>query len=74
MRNGFTAGFFYFLGRKKNLDKKKHFLCGKICKFFEEKKKNVIKKKNEKTFFLGKTTVNPLRKKNPVPKKTQIAF
>jgi hypothetical protein len=25
MRNGFTAGFGYFLGRKKNLEKKKHF-------------------------------------------------
>ena len=38
-------------------------------------KTNLKEKKNEKTFCLWKkATVNPLRKKKPVPKKTQIAL
>ena len=45
--------FVTFWREKKIWRKKNIFFVEKICQFFEEKK-NIIKKKNEKTFFLWK--------------------
>ena len=80
MRNGFTAEFCHFLGTiwsnitVNKLDPydfkegtKKLFLCGKICKFFEEKK-NVIKKKTKKLFSVENNSKSFERKKKRTEK------
>ena len=60
--------------KKKNVMKKitkKLFFCGKNR---VNPWKNKKLKQKRTSFFLWKTTVNPLRKKNPVPEKRKLCF